>query len=980
MEPGNPGAEESLSHHVPTLFTVCAKNASENMVRLEQGIYGLPTAILRELLQFLNIYDLERIEEVAVKKVCFIGISTQALWLQLWKDLIGTNPKVRTEPFNWRQKFLQTFFHGVLWGTLDILNDRRLINSRSSALVLGSRHVSKLVIRNKLQGVKELADNPSICARLTCTVHKLVFQHLRSVDPLLEHSLLKLLHNLVHHGVVKEVALSHWNEPHPELLSHILRTSAGLWGEGKREDEVTYCCDESRLKMCVKSMEPMAQSNILDCCHRQPEKTTYGTSLDWTFTTTEIKKPMSPSVNMPSANLISPTAHSVNSEKTPCEELCLMNRSNCCETHRIYPKKRRSNGTVCGALSSPDVHNVVSKVQPSSGSQSMALVEPDSCAPRSQLDQTPTYTSGKTCDENNYCNGRKLRKGQVYPYADSRVVNEFQCPDQYHDSSEEKTSYSHETDSRMFTKRSSSSVITRTSEQLMSHCEFTNGAEKQNAVIAEERIYSEGSGSPGKISGEFGSTNVLNRTLEESSLLNSCTWTPKDPVSCFTNQRSCKKPRLTDAFNVQAAEKSKVTGSSEAHEKPEDIYDYIFMIGGNKTDTEQNISETDENNGVLLEGLSNPDFFGQDQVDNIPLSYTPELYLRSVSVLEMTSVSLSYKSSRMLCKLLSSWVSLQKLVLEYNGLGPAIVPILKELCVLSRCHDNSLSTLVLKDDILHLPMIKLVKILLGIFPRLRTFHMGFLLEIQNESLENELLMAAAEVTDSRLEDLSLSCTDKPLQVDLLLPVLRRLKFLRRLCLHRASFGAPEELGKLLHATTYFLSALDWVTIQDVNLAVCFKEVLDLLRSAPLKGLTLDNCRLFERQGAETVSKIVAALKQNQSIKFLSLPANRLGNEGLLSLAKLFTEDSLTCISSLNVSANCIRGDGLLKFAKHLLTSESELSGGLKLKELNVSENLFFRDPALTQEALELFKNKCHIITIQSLTEPLQAFADHVSVM
>ncbi|XP_041063905.1 leucine-rich repeat-containing protein 41 [Carcharodon carcharias] len=976
MEPGYLGEEDSLSRHVPTLFTVCAKIVSENMVRLEQGVCDLPTAILRELLQFLNIYDLERIEEVVVKK----GISTQALWLQLWKDLIGTNPKIRTEPFNWRQKFLQTFFHGVLWGTLDILNDRRLINSRSSALVLGSRHVSKLVIRNKLQGVKELADNPSICTPLTCTVHKLVFQHLRSVDLLLEHSLLKLLHSLVHHGVVEEVALSHWNEPYPELLSHILRTSAGLWCEGKREDQGTYCCDEGRLKMGIESMEPTVQSNILDCCHQQLEKTAYCTLPNWTFTTTENiagKKIMSPSVNMPSAKLIPPSTHCVNSEETSYEKLCLVSRSSCCGAHRICPKKRKSCGTMCGTLSSLDVHTVVSEVQPCSGSHGMALVEPNSCAYSSQLEQRPTYTPGKICDESNCCNGQKL------PYACSKVVKKPRCPDQYHDGSGEKPNYSHETDDRTFIKPSSSSVITGTSEQLVSHCEFTNDAEKQTAAITEEGTYStcgsfsEGPLSPGTISE---STNAHNRTLEESCLLSSSTWTSEDLVSCFTNQRTCKKPRLTDMFNIESAEKSKITGLSEATEKPEDIYDYIFMIGGKKADIEQNTSGTDENTGNLLEGLNNSDFFGQEQVDNTSLSSSPQLYLRSVSVLEMTSVSLSYKSSRMLCKLLSSWVSLQKLVLEYNGLGPAIFPILKELCVLSRCHDNSLSTLVLKDDILHLPIIKLVKILLGIFPRLRTLHMGFLLEIQNESLENELLMAAAEITDSCLEDLSLSCTDKPLQVDLLLPVLRPLKFLRRLCLHRASFGAPEELGKLLHATTYFLSALDWVTIQDVNLAVCFKEVLDLLHSAPLKGLTLDNCRLFERQAAETVSEIVTALKQNQSLKFLSLPANRLGNEGLLSLAKLFTEDSLSRISSLNVSANCIRGNGLLKFARLLMTSESELSGGLKLKELNVSENLFFRDPALTQEALELFKNKCHVITIQSLTEPLQAFADHISVM
>ncbi|XP_048395399.2 leucine-rich repeat-containing protein 41 [Stegostoma tigrinum] len=962
MELGIAREEETLSHHVSTLFNICAKNVSENMVRLQQGVSGLPTAILRELLKFLNIYDLERIEEVAIKK----GISTQDLWLKLWKDVIGTNPKIITEPFNWRTKFLQTFFHGVLWGTLDILNDKRLINSRSSALVLGSRYVSKLVIRNKLQGVKELTDNPNICAHLTSTVHKLVFQHLRSVNLLLEHSLSKLLHRLVHHGTVTEVILSNWNEPHPELLCLILRTSAGFWRKGKREDQCTYCCDDGKLKMGVETVKPTAQSSILDCCHEQLQNTSLS---DWTFTTTEKdggKKIMSQNTNMPSVNFSSKSAHCVTSKETSCEELCLVDRSSCCETHRTCLKKRKYCGKMCGAL-------------PSSGGHGMVLLEPNSSAHSSQLDQRPAYF-GKICDENNCCKGQKVIKGSLYPCACNRVVKEPFSPHQYHNGSEENPSYSHETNSGTFIDPTSCKEITETSEQLVSICECSHGAGKQNAAIAEVQTYaklnasfSKGSVSPAVCSGGFESTNEL-------SLLKSNPWTSESLLSCYTNQQTCKKPRLTDTLNIHSAEESKITRLSEVAENPEDIYDYIFMISGNKTDTEQNTSGTDENNGNLLNGLNDFDCFGQEQMDSIPLFYPPEPYLRSVSVLEITSVSLTYTSSIMLCKLLSSWVTLQKLVLEYNGLGPAIFLILKELYVLSRCKDNSLSTLVLKDDILHLPMVKLVKILLNIFPRLHTFSLGFLLEIQNESLEKEMLMTVEEGTESYLEDLSMSWTNKPLQVDLLLPVLRELKFLRRLCLHRASFRTPEDLGKLLHATTYFLSALDWVTIQDVNLAVSFKEVLDLLRSAPLKGLTLDNCRLFERQTAETVSEIITALKQNQSLKFLSLPANRLGNDGLLSLAKLFTQDSLSCISSLNVSANCIRGDGLLKFAKLLLTSESELPGGLKLKELNISENLFFREPALTQEALELFKNRCHVITIQSLTEPSQAFADYISVM
>ncbi|XP_078264483.1 leucine-rich repeat-containing protein 41 [Rhinoraja longicauda] len=957
---GSSGSGE-MSCEVLSLFTFCARTISENVSRLEQGICDLPAVVFQELLQFLNIYDLERIEEVAVRK----GISTQAFWHQIWKDVMGTNPKAKTEPINWRQKFLQTFFHGVLWGTLDILSDRQLNNSRSSALILASRHVSKLVIRNKLQGVQELADNPTICSRLTSTVHKLVFQHLRSVDQTLQDSLLTLLHGLIHHGVVKEVALSHWNEPHPELLALLLRTSAGLRHVRKKESQCKECCNEDRLKMNIKARVPTVQKNILDCCQQEADRR---------FTTADdnaAKKVKSATIGMTSDDLISPSTYHATCEEISCGEVGIVSEPSNCNTRKIRPKKCKSCLRMQNPLRSRDARSVVFDVKLFSEGNGRVSAEPHSYSSHDLFE--PTYLSNKTC-ESNCCSKQQIINGQLYS-APGRVMKEMEYSEQHH-SSEETASYSHEASSRTFTEPRSPHAATRTSEKLLSH-KCANGFQKHNSAIVEEVAFSEELGSPSMAFGEFG-TNADSRTLDESYVCHPSTCSSEDLTPCYANNRMCKKPRLTDVCNFKSEEKSKTNQRlSEEIEKQGDIYDYIFMIGKGKTKSVQNTSDTDENNDSLLEELSDDALTGKEQADTT-FSSCPELYVRSVSVLEITSVALSYKSAVMLSKLLSSWVSLQKLVLEYNGLGPAIFLVLKGLYVLS-CRSSCLSTLVLKDDILHLPLVKLIKIIIGIFPRLQTFHLGFLLEIQSESLENKLLTGTPEIRGSCLENLSLSCTNMPLQVDMLLTVLKELKVLKCLHLHKASFNPPEELGKLLHAATFSLPSLEWITIQDVNLAVCFKEVLDLLRSAPLKGLTLDNCHLFENH-IETVSEIVTALKQNQSLKSLSLPANRLGNKGLVSLAKLFTEDSLSCISCLNVSANCIRGDGLLEFAMFLTKADLERSGRLKLKELNVSENLFFRDPALTKEAIELFKNKCHVITVQSLTDPLQALANYSSVM
>uniref|UniRef100_A0A4W3GR26 Leucine-rich repeat-containing protein 41 n=1 Tax=Callorhinchus milii TaxID=7868 RepID=A0A4W3GR26_CALMI len=665
------GSREEASPHVPTLFASCARTVGKNMSRLEQEVWDLPTTVLQQLLPFLTIYDLERIEGAAVKK----GVSTQTLWLQLWKKVIGTNPKVRKKPFNWRQKFLQTFFHCILWGTLDISDDKRLNNSRSSALVLGCQHVNKLVIRNKLQGVKEIINNPNICGPLTSTVQKLVFQHLRSVDQTLQHSLLTLLHRLIHYGVVREVILSHWNEPHPELLTLILRMSAGNLCE-KEECLRAGSCEKYRLKVNTEEMDPTIQRNILDSQYQQA----CYTSSDCTFIDTESQcdtdKCMSPSTKESSENLSPLNSQSVTSENISLE----------------------GNGRVMGKSDCYKAHN----------------------------------------------------------YA-------FGC-------------------------------------------------------------------------------------LLPSS------------------------KRLTDMHD-EVSEESRNASQTETNEKADDLYDYIFMMDGSESDTEKNLSCTDENQTKNISNcLNNNDLFGSESL----LNHTFELHLRNVSVLEITSIPLSYTSSLVLCKLLRSWVSLQKLVLEYNGLGRAIFLVLKELCALSRCRDSSLSTLVLADHVLHLPVVKLVKFILSTFPALHKLHIDFLLEVENEPLEDEMLMTRAEMTVCCLEDFSLNCTSKTLQVDHLLPVLRKLKSLKHLCLRRASFKSPEDLSKLLLTITDHLSTLESLTIQDVNLTVCLTDVLDLMRTAPLKGLTLDNCRLFERHPAETLPKIISVLKQNQSLTSLSLPANRLG--------------------------------------------------------------------------------------------------------
>lgn len=220
----------------PSLFRLCARTVSGNMERLEEDVWGLPAVILQDLLPLLNIYYLERIEPAASRK----GLSTQNVWGKLFADVMrNASGRLMAVPC-WRKKFLETFFHSVLRGTLDVSSDRRLHDDRFSPLEHSARYVSELTIFGKQQGVSELS--PAVLDRLAQSVESLKFLHLRLSDAVTQNSLRRLLHRLIHHGAVTKVSVLSWPRPDAELLRLILKMSAGYW-----EEEPCALCAHSAL-------------------------------------------------------------------------------------------------------------------------------------------------------------------------------------------------------------------------------------------------------------------------------------------------------------------------------------------------------------------------------------------------------------------------------------------------------------------------------------------------------------------------------------------------------------------------------------------------------------------------------------------------------------------------------------------------------------------------------------------------------------
>nr|XP_033771344.1 leucine-rich repeat-containing protein 41 isoform X4 [Geotrypetes seraphini] len=234
------------------LWGGCQKNDGPRMLHM----LALPSTILQHLLPLLNIYYLERIEETAVKK----GLSTEPVWCQIWKRVMKRKPSQYENIRCWRQKFLETFFHNIMRGILDMSSDTCLQDPRFSPLLHSARYVTELTIGNKLQGVTRLGP---VLGSLVDSVKTLKFLHLRSADKATEYALRLLLHCLIHHGKVCKISLSSWPTPDQDLLVVILKISAGLWRQTsdckmcvqEQDAESSGSAQENRLPQCVESQE-----------------------------------------------------------------------------------------------------------------------------------------------------------------------------------------------------------------------------------------------------------------------------------------------------------------------------------------------------------------------------------------------------------------------------------------------------------------------------------------------------------------------------------------------------------------------------------------------------------------------------------------------------------------------------------------------------------------------------------------------------
>ncbi|NXY15133.1 LRC41 protein, partial [Atrichornis clamosus] len=420
---------------------------------------------------------------------------------------------------------------------------------------------------------------------------------------------------------------------------------------------------------------------------------------------------------------------------------------------------------------------------------------------------------------------------------------------------------------------------------------------------------------------------------------------------------------------------------------PEDLYDFVFTVARednsgllHKTQTtegENNENWTSSSPGSPCTGHAGCKKRGGPAGI---FSLKPAHRFRSISTLELFSIPLTGETCRTLSNLLSSWVSLENLVLSYNGLDANVFCILSGLRALSRHPECRLRVLRVSDVFSHMPCMELVHCVLRAFPQLHTLSVSFDLKNQLEGSRPEGNPSCSEagIPESCLEQLEIRFPREPLHTEFLLPVLKASKSLQQLSLDSATLPCPQELGLLLQVLKECTPNLKKLSFHDVNLAEQQKEVLLLLQDPVLQEITFSFCRLFESSTAEFLTEIINTVKRNSSLKSLKLPGNRLGNHRLVALADIFSEDSSSSLCQLDVSSNCIKPDGLLEFTKKLEGHIQQRGGQIQFTHLRLFQNWLDQDAETAQEALRRLKALCSVVN--DSWDSSQAFADYISVM
>ncbi|TRZ02646.1 hypothetical protein DNTS_000627 [Danionella cerebrum] len=248
---------------VNSLLQMSIVKVAQNMDVLERKVSNLPISLLKDLLQHLNIYYLDRIETAVASK----GISTSVIWERIWRELDKTwrcrAKSLVSEP-NWKQRCLERLFHMLFFSHLKPQSSYLSNISKSSLLSLSAKHVRVLSLHTSAKSIIRLA-SPELHPVLRALEAGVTsIKILDSSSPFrLGDKFMFILHRLLDHGSVKEVVLRR-NPDNSSLLNWLASKRIGLQGcvvsTGKEVPQNDVCV----LGSASDPDEPATKRRLLD--------------------------------------------------------------------------------------------------------------------------------------------------------------------------------------------------------------------------------------------------------------------------------------------------------------------------------------------------------------------------------------------------------------------------------------------------------------------------------------------------------------------------------------------------------------------------------------------------------------------------------------------------------------------------------------------------------------------------------------------
>ncbi|KAI4889977.1 hypothetical protein NFI96_024362 [Prochilodus magdalenae] len=335
------------------------------------------------------------------------------------------------------------------------------------------------------------------------------------------------------------------------------------------------------------------------------------------------------------------------------------------------------------------------------------------------------------------------------------------------------------------------------------------------------------------------------------------------------------------------------------------------------------------------------------------------------SVGQICSLELEVRSLATVCHLLPSWLCLRSLHL-YGTLSlwedevADFVESLKKL-FLNPC--SSLRELSMGNVCSQ----NLLAELLTACPTLHTLLLDISLPQDNRITPGKNLQFIQD-TELSLEKLSLKSNEIQ-TVENFPAVLRRAPKLSSL-----HITGIRHAHLLLHTLSESNPLLKELILEDINLADCHQEIINLLENSILEDLSLKDCRLLEKcsEKKDFLVPFVVAVRGLCSLRSLSLSQNRLATNAV-EIADLFLGDFPSKITKLDLSSNFILPADLLEFGQKM-----EMYRPAQRITLDLRFNPLDRDPKVKDQAMKKLLPLCNILTDD--WDSCSTMADHVSVM